>query len=219
MTTATQTPSKGWSRLGALGMGVGAVIMWVGSRMTWMDVAYLDDKSGSGSVALSGATWSTELTAVILVLLAGMIAAFALRRWGRRIVGAIGALAALGAIISPVAVLAGNPDAQRAKMLLTSGAASQRSNAPVSIAEWAEITDISVQALGPVVTVIGALLAIVAGVALAVKPGGDSPKRNKYEKATMRREKIEEDLESTPDSGRVMWDALDADIDPTDRNG
>lgn len=200
-------------------MGVGAVIMWVGSRMTWMDVAYLDDKSGSGSVALSGATWSTELTAVILVLLAGMIAAFALRRWGRRIVGAIGALAALGAIISPVAVLAGNPDAQRAKMLLTSGAASQRSNAPVSIAEWAEITDISVQALGPVVTVIGALLAIVAGVALAVKPGGDSPKRNKYENATMRREKIEEDLESTPDSGRVMWDALDADIDPTDRNG
>ena len=39
---------------------------------------------------------------------------------------------------------------------------------------------------------------------------------NKYEQETVRREKIRDDLESQPDSGRVMWDALDADIDPTE---
>ncbi|WP_257158488.1 TIGR02234 family membrane protein [Corynebacterium cystitidis] len=219
MTTASQTPSKGWSRLGALGLGIGAIIMWIGSRMPWIDVAYQDDKSGPGSIALSGSSWSTEITAVILVLLAGMIAAFVVRRWGRRIIGVIGALAAFGVVVSPIAVLLGNPDAERAKLLLTSGAASQRSNAPVTIAEWAEITGISVQAVGPIVATLGALVAVAAGIGLALKPGGDSPKMNKYETATMRREKLEDDLDSTPDSGRVMWDALDADIDPTDRNG
>ncbi|WP_256232149.1 TIGR02234 family membrane protein [Corynebacterium cystitidis] len=219
MTTASQAPSQGWSRLGALGLGIGAIIMWIGSRMPWIDVAYQDDKSGPGSIALSGSSWSTEITAVILVLLAGMIAAFVVRRWGRRIIGVIGALAAFGAVVSPIAVLVGNPDAERAKLLLTSGAASQRSTAPVTIAEWAEITGISVQAVGPIVAALGALVAVAAGIVLALKPGGDSPKMNKYETATMRREKLEDDLDSTPDSGRVMWDALDADIDPTDRNG
>ena len=32
----------------------------------------------------------------------------------------------------------------------------------------------------------------------------------------MRQERLHEDLENSQDSGRVMWDALDADIDPTD---
>jgi len=39
---------------------------------------------------------------------------------------------------------------------------------------------------------------------------------NKYEKDAVRRDRIHEDLDAQPDSGRVMWDALDADIDPTD---
>jgi len=51
---------------------------------------------------------------------------------------------------------------------------------------------------------------------LAARPGRDAVTVNKYEKASQRREKIEHDLEAEPDSGRVLWDAIDADMDPTD---
>ena len=49
-----------------------------------------------------------------------------------------------------------------------------------------------------------------------MRPGVDSAKLNKYETEAVRREKLGEDLEARPDSGRVMWDALDSGIDPTD---
>ncbi|WP_018297031.1 TIGR02234 family membrane protein [Corynebacterium lubricantis] len=212
-----QKVDKGLSRQGALALGIGALIMWAGSRMTWLSVSYFDDRSGSGTIDLTGAVWSTEVTAVILLLLAGMIAGFVVRKWGRRIIGAISALAAIGAMVSPLSLFFGTPDTERAHSLLTSGAASQRASNPVSIAEWASITDISVSFIGPVLIVVGALIAVAGGLAMAARPGGDSPKLNKYETAAMRREKLHDDLESTPDSGRVMWDALDADIDPTDR--
>ena len=55
---------------------------------------------------------------------------------------------------------------------------------------------------------------------LIARPGEDSPRQNKYEKETVRREKVREDLEEDPQSGRVLWDAISADIDPTDpQNG
>lgn len=211
-----QKVDKGVSRLGALGLGLGAIVMWAGSRMAWLTVNYFDDRSGSGSIDLAGGVWSTEVTAVILLLLAGMIAGFVVRRWGRRIIGAISALAAIGAMISPLSLIFGTPDPERAHSLLTSGAASQKAANPVTIAEWAEIGQVDVHVGGPLLVAFGALIAIIGGIAMAIKPGFDSRKLNKYETAAMRREKLEEDLESTPDSGRVMWDALDADIDPTD---
>ena len=54
---------------------------------------------------------------------------------------------------------------------------------------------------------------------LLARPGTDSPRQNKYEKETVRREKVREDLEEDPQSGRVLWDAISADIDPTDPRG
>jgi uncharacterized membrane protein (TIGR02234 family) len=62
----------------------------------------------------------------------------------------------------------------------------------------------------------GAAVALFGGVLLAMKPGTDSAKLNRYERKQDRAAKISRDLEAEPDSGRVMWDALDADIDPTD---
>ena len=61
-----------------------------------------------------------------------------------------------------------------------------------------------------------ALLGLAGGVLLVARPGEDSPRQNKYEKETVRREKVREDLEEDPQSGRVLWDAISADIDPTD---
>ena len=64
-----------------------------------------------------------------------------------------------------------------------------------------------------------AVLGLAGGALLVARPGEDSPRQNKYEKETVRREKVREDLEEDPQSGRVLWDAISADIDPTDPRG
>ncbi|PST75439.1 hypothetical protein I919_10130, partial [Corynebacterium glutamicum ZL-2] len=64
---------------------------------------------------------------------------------------------------------------------------------------------------------IGCALALVGGVVLAMRPGEDTAKSNQYERKQARAEKIHTDLAQDPDSGRVMWDALDEDIDFTEK--
>lgn len=220
-TAATVGDEKGLGRVGALLIGVGALVLWLASRATWMTVHYEDDRTGSGTVDVNGATWSTEVTAVVLLLLAAAVAGLALRRWGRRIVGVIGAVAALGVVIPPLSLLIGSPSAERAKALLTYGGEETTigsTTGQAAIPEWATISAIDVASLAPVAAVVGALLAAAGAVLLAFRPGKDSATVNKYEKASQRREKIEQDLEAEPDSGRVLWDAIDADVDPTDTN-
>lgn len=210
---------KRHARIGALLMGVGALVLWLASRVTWMTVHYEDDRTGNGAVDVNGATWSTEVTAVVLLLLAATVAGLALRRWGRRLVGAVGAVAAVAVTLPPLGLLIGTPDPERAKALLTLGGEETTIGSTVgeaAIPEWAVISSIDVAAIGPVAAVVGALTAAAGGLILAFRPGHDAVTVNKYEKASQRREKIGRDLEAEPDSGRVLWDAIDADLDPTD---
>lgn len=213
----TPAPSRRTSRVAALLLGIGAAVLWAGSRFTWLTVNAYDDKSGEVSEGIVGATWSTEATAVALLLAAACVAGFALRRFGRRVVGIVGALAGIGASWSPMNLLSGEPDVARARTILTSGMATQRESDPVAMSEWAQIMDVQVNPAGPIVAMLGCALALFGGVLLATRPGTDSPKLNKYERKRNREARIVDDLRSTPDSGRVMWDALDADIDPTDQ--
>ena len=69
---------------------------------------------------------------------------------------------------------------------------------------------------GPVLALVGAALALFGAVMVASNPGADKPRTSKYETPAVRQERLQDDLETSQDSGRVMWDALDADIDPTD---
>lgn len=197
------------SRIAALLLAVGALVLWAASRMAWLTVETFDDKSGDATSTVIGGLWSTEQTAVALLLLAGSIAGFALRRVGRRVVGIISALAAVGASWAPLGLLAGEPDPQRVHQLLSTGEDAK-------IAAWAELAGISVNTAGPALAMVGAAIALFGGVLLAVRPGTDSAKRNRYERRQDRQAKLAQDLVAEPDSGRVMWDALDADIDPTD---
>lgn len=211
-----QKTDRRMSRIAALLLGLGAIILWIGSRFTWISVEAFDDKSGASSLGIPGATWSTEATAVALLLGAAFVAGFVLRRTGRRIVGVISALAAVGASWGPLTLLTGGADPERAQTLLTSGAASQRADAAVLISEWAELTSLTINPTGIIIVMLGCAVAVFGGVLLAIRPGTDSAQLNKYERKQSRAAKITEDLEATPDSGRVMWDALDADIDPTE---
>lgn len=197
------------SRIAALLLAVSAAVLWAASRMAWITVDTFDDKSGDATNAIIGGLWSTEQTAVAMLLLAGSIAGFALRRVGRRVVGVISALAGIGVSWAPLGLLAGEPDPQRAHQLLSTGEEAK-------IAAWAEIANLDVTSAGPALAMFGAAVALFGGVLLAMKPGTDSAKLNRYERKQDRAAKISRDLEAEPDSGRVMWDALDADIDPTD---
>lgn len=213
----TTTKQNRRTRIATLGLGLAAAIIWGASRMTWLSVDVFDDKSGAAQHQLVGAVWSTEQAAIAMLLLAGLVAGFALRRLGRRLVGAVAAVGALVASWSPMQLLSSTPDPERVKTILTSGAASQRSSNPVTVAEWAEITHIDPQLAGPALSLVGCALALFAAVVLIMRPGVDSPRQNRFETKATRAEKLQADLKEEPNSQRVMWDALDEDLDPTDR--
>ncbi len=193
------------------------------ARTPWLTVDFADELTGGGRVGVRGAAWSAETTAVALVLLVGAIGVLSLRRTGRRVVGGIVAVAALAVAASPAMLLASGADATRVHTILTAGSDSAQTgqagagtHGSAGVSEWSEITNITVNALGPTFALLACVLACAGGVMVAASPGGDAPKLNKYEKDAVRRDRIHEDLDAQPDSGRVMWDALDADIDPTD---
>lgn len=220
MTTAAQ-PDKKAAREGAIAVGVAGALTWISSRMDWVRAEFVDDISGGGEASVNGADWSTETGAIAVLLLAGMVAAFALRRLGRRVIGAICAAASVGLAVPAVRLLTSGADPERVHALLTVGAdEAQQGNSAPAIAQWAEITSATTLVAGPGLALAAALLGLASGVLLIARPGEDSPRQNKYEKETVRREKVREDLEEDPQSGRVLWDAISADIDPTDpQNG
>lgn len=221
--TPQSRPNKGRSRTAAALVGAGAAMLGIVVRTPWLTVDVADELTGGGSVRVRGAAWSAETTAVALVLLVGAIGVFSLRRTGRRVVGGIVAVAALAAAASPAMLLVSGADATRVHTILTAGSGSAQTgqagagaHGTTGVPEWSEITNITVNAIGPALALLACVLAFAGGVMVAAFPGGDAPKLNKYEKDAVRRDRIRDDLDVQPDSGRVMWDALDADIDPTD---
>ncbi|CAM3922910.1 TIGR02234 family membrane protein [Corynebacterium belfantii] len=201
----------------ALAIGLGGIVLWGSSRMPWLHVEAFDDKSGAKQVDMLGATWSTETTAVALVLIAACVAILVLRRAGRRFVALVSAVAAAGGLWAPVQLLFNEPDATRALNILTSHAATGHAKDGAALTGWAEITHISVQAPSVILAMCGAGFALIAAIISTMNPGEDSVQKSRFERQQARNEKIESELEEAPDSGRVLWDAIDADIDPTDR--
>ncbi|MEY6434698.1 TIGR02234 family membrane protein [Corynebacterium pseudotuberculosis] len=196
-------------------IGIGALAVWGASRMAWLGVEAYDDKSGSKSLNINGAMWSTETTAVALVLLAACVASFALRRSGRRLVGIISGLAAAGGAWSPIQLMTTDPDRERVLKLLTSESASGHQKDGAALTGWSEIMQVTTHAPAAALAIIGCAIALFGGVVLAMNPGKDSARKNRYERKQERSQKIHKDLKDAPDSGRVLWDAIDADIDPT----
>ena len=203
-------------KCGPLLMALAALGLWGSARMTWIEATADDDKSGTATLPMTGAVWSLELTAIALLLLAGVIAGLALRRGARRIIGIVVALASAGVAWRPVELLTYGADVARAQQLLQAGDANSTAVDTVSISSWATITEAAVHSAGPLLALAAASLGLVGGVLLAMRPGVDGARSNRYETKAARRAKLAEDLETSQDSGRVMWDALDDDIDPTD---
>ncbi|AWB84307.1 TIGR02234 family membrane protein [Corynebacterium liangguodongii] len=217
-----QSVDRGLTRPGAAGLGISAALVALAARAPWLEVSYFDDRVGGGVREVTGAQWSTEALAVALLLVAGGVATLALRRLPRRIVAAVVAVAAAFAALSPLGLIARGADVERVRALLTAGAGEAQSagrGADNALSPLAQIVSVDVNVGYAALAVVGCAVAVASGLAVALRPGSDSRRVNKYEKESVRREKIGADLEDDPDSGRVMWDAIDADIDPTDPQG
>lgn len=202
-----------------LAVVLGAIGLWLSSRFTWLTVHSFDDKAGDEVTGLVGAAWAPELAPIGLAILAGVFATLILGRWGRRIVGVVIALLAVGASWTPMRLLSAgkdNLDKQRVLDLLTSGAATQRANAPVTISDWAQIDTVDIHYWAPIVALVACAIALFGGVLLIRQPGKAHRKSSAYETPEVRRQRLKEDLQAEPESGRVLWDALDAGVDFTD---
>lgn len=191
--------------------------LWGTGQMTWLTASVVDDKTGESTEQIIGRVWDAAGTPLALAMLAAMILSFALAPMARRVLGGISAALAAIAGFAAVMLLGGDPDLDRAQQLLTTGAATQRSTDPVQISDWATVVDASVHTFPVVLALLAAACGVVGGVLLAMKPGEARQGHSRYETPEARREGVLEDLNEEPGSGRVLWDALDAGVDPTDR--
>lgn len=191
--------------------------LWGTGQMTWLTASVVDDKTGESTKQIIGRVWDAAGTPLALAMLAAMILSFALAPMARRVLGGISAALAATAGFAAVMLLGGDPDLDRAQQLLTTGAATQKSTDPVQISDWATVVDASVHTFPVVLALLAAACGVVGGVLLAMKPGEARQGHSRYETPEARREGVLEDLNEEPGSGRVLWDALDAGVDPTDR--
>ena len=180
---------------------VAAVGLWVASRLPWVVVRSFDGLGQPRSSTLSGASWSTALIPLAVVLLAAAVAALAVRGWLLRVVAVLVAAASAGAgylaislwVIRDVSVRG----AELAQVPVVSLVGSGRHYA------------------GAVVTLVAAVATLFAAVLLlraAVKGAG---RTTRYASPAERRAvAVREDSGGTM-SERMMWDAIDEGRDPT----
>ncbi|MTE13910.1 TIGR02234 family membrane protein [Nocardia aurantiaca] len=200
---------------------VAAGLMWVSSRMTWVTLAVTREDVGVGrTIHLSGSTWFGALTPLALALLATIAAVFATRGWPRRLVGVV------------VAVLAAVAAVPAFWLLMHRGNTAERAARLAELRVFEHGGAVQVATLPEWLALLGAIAAFGAGLLLVRMPAESARMSGKYENPAVRKSeaarvaerhvrergaesgsqaKSEEQL-----SGRVLWDALDEGVDPTD---
>ncbi len=196
---------------------VGAACLWGSSRMTWVTVSSFDGLGEERSQDLLGSSWAAASTPLALALLAAVAASFAVKGWASRALALLVALVAVGAAVPAVDSLFGDVSSVKA----------------ASVAELptrAEVTSTQAFALPAVIALVGALCALGAAVVLLRKPTARKVLSSKYDAPAVRRDEVAERTRTASERAeangegedlteRMLWDALDAGEDPTDRSG
>lgn len=203
-------------RIALLLVVLSAAGLWASGRMVFVTVSVSDDKAGDSVKELVGSVWDPAATPLALAMIAALILSMAVQPLARRILGVIIALLAAVASFRAVQLLVSDVDLARAQSLLASGAATQKQSSPVQISDWARVVDASVHNGPVIIALVAAALGLVGGIILVMRPGEASKGHSRYETPEVRRADAEEDLANNPDSSRVLWDALDAEVDPTE---
>lgn len=188
---------------------VGALALWLASRLPWVEVSTFDGLGQPKTSTLSGAEWSTALVPLALVLLAAAVAALAVR----------------GALLRAVAVLVAVTGAGIAYLGI-----SQWVLHDVAV-RGANLAEVPVSALvgsqrfywGAGIAVVAAVIALVAAGLLMRAAATTRPGATRYANPAARRDAVRSetaDGASADDmTERMMWDALDEGSDPTSEPG
>ncbi|CPR07919.1 hypothetical protein BN971_01138 [Mycobacterium bohemicum DSM 44277] len=193
-----------------------AATLWGASRLPWVAIRSFDGLGPPKDVTLSGASWSTALLPLAVLLLAAAVAALAVRGWPLRLLAVLVAVAGLAAgylgvslwMVPDVAVRAA--DLVHIPLMTLVGSERRHWGAGLAVA-------------AAVVTVVAAVLLMRSSFIA----GSDRPAAKYAAPATRRsisrREgatgAMLEGSDKPSMSERMIWDALDEGRDPTDRPG
>ena len=206
------------TRIAQLLLVVAAGALWEASRMPWVVIRSFDGLGPSTEVTLSGATWSTALLPLALLMLATAVAALAVRGWPLRALAGLMALASLAVgylgvslwLLPDVAVR--GADLAHVSVVSLVGSERRYWGAGVAVA-------------AAVCTVVAAVL-LMRSASTSGTSGSNRLAATKYVAPAARRSIARGDdaqeataatAETPQMSERMIWDALDEGRDPTDR--
>jgi uncharacterized membrane protein (TIGR02234 family) len=197
-------------RLAQLLLVLAALCLWVASRLPWVQVTSFDGLGQPRTITLSGASWSTALVPLALLLVAAAVAVLAVRGWPMRLVAVLIALVsgatAYLAITQWVARDIAVRGAGLAEVSVASLVASERYY-------W-----------GAAVALVSAACTLLAAVLLIRSARAGKAATTRYAAPAVRRAAVRETSDeqlsasSASDaslSERMIWDALDEGRDPT----
>jgi uncharacterized membrane protein (TIGR02234 family) len=192
---------------------VAAGALWTASRLPWVVIRSFDGLGPPKEVTLSGASWSTALLPLALLILAAALAALAVRGWPLRALAALLAAAsfAIGYLGISLWVI------------------------PDVAARGADLAHVPVVTLvgsarhywGAVAATLAAVCTLIAAVLLMQSAMSGREGATKYASPPTRRSiaprenadgAMLEEPETPEMSERMIWDALDEGRDPTDRS-
>jgi uncharacterized membrane protein (TIGR02234 family) len=184
-------------RLGQLLLLLSAGALWVASRLVWVEVQSFDGLGQPKTTALNGATWSTALVPLALLMVATAVAALAVRGWPLRLLSVLVAAASAGMAYLAVSLWVVRDVAVRAARI---------AEVPV-----ANLVGTQRHYGGAITTLVAAVVTLVAAVLLVRSAARAKPEAARYE-----RRSAPAPEEAVATSERAIWDALDAGRDPTD---
>ena len=183
-------------RVAQLLLLVSAGALWGASRLAWVDVQSFDGLGQPKTTVLNGASWSTALVPLAVLVLAAAAAALAVRGWPLRVLAALVAAASAGMAYLAISLWVIRDIAPRAVHL---------ADVPV-----ANLVGTERHYGGAIITLVVAVLTLL-GAALLMR----SAARAKPEAARYHRRGAQPAEPSSEMSERMIWDALDEGQDPT----
>jgi uncharacterized membrane protein (TIGR02234 family) len=184
-------------RLAQLLLVLAAAGLWVASRLVWVEVRSFDGLGPPKTAPLNGASWSTALVPLAVLVLAAAIAALAVRGWPLRLLAVLVAAASAAMAYLAISLWVIRDVAVRATHLAQVPAA--------------DLIGAQRHYGGAVITVIAAVGTLVGAVLLMRVAAKARPDATRYARAGA----VPREERGAAMSERMIWDALDEGRDPT----
>lgn len=185
------------TRIGQLLLLIAAAATWGASRMVWVEVTSFDGLGQPKTAMLNGASWSTALVPLAVLLAVAAVAPLAVRGWWLRVVSVI--VAATSAVLGYMAI----------SLWVVRDVAVRGSHlAEVPVAD---LVGSQRHYGGAIVTVVAAVCALAGAVLLLRSAAKPRPEADRF---TRDRSAESHDGDGAI-SERAIWDALDEGRDPT----